>query len=492
MVLPHRAVPSAALPWAVRFPALLPVVAPLTLVGLVVCAANIVQTDTWVALVSGREVALHGLPSVEHLTVLAHGRPWVDQQWLAQLALYEVDRLGGVGLVVAVCAAAALAAFALAAASAQARGASPIALALWVPLAFLVGPWGVQARTQSLALPLFALTVWLVLRDPDLRRRSSLWLLAVLCVWANVHGSVTLAAAVVCAHGLQSLFRTGFRRLPLAVFLLAPAAVLASPYAPALPGYYRTMLLHPPYGRQIVEWQRTTPANAPLFFAIAVLALVVVAVAWRRLRWAEWTTLGLTFAAALSAFRLTPWFGLALLAVVPPLTSRRPTPPEFGRLGPALVATLLLAITGAGLVRTATRNYDGPRNLLATLQAEPASLRVYADLPLADWALWNEPGLRGRVAYDGRPELMTPAQFTDVIRFARLAPGWAKAVRGYSLIITNHAVAEHLIGARAWTAAASSDGIVLLRRARGLWRKRAHVRGRAMRAHDGHHSAKDP
>jgi len=368
-------------------------------------------------------------------------------------------------MVVAVCAAAALAAFALVAASAQSRGASPVALALWVPLAFLAGPWGVQARTQSLALPLFGLTVWLILRDPDLRRRSSLWLLAVLCVWANVHGSVTLAAAVVCAHGLQSALRTGLRRLPVAVCLLAPATVLVSPYALELPGYYRTMLLHPPYGRQIVEWQRTTPTNAPLFFAIAGLALIVVAVARRRLAPAEWTILALTCAAALSAFRLTPWFGLAMLAIVPPLTSRRPTPPEFARLGPALVATLLLLALGAGLARSATRDYDGPRDLLATLQAEPASKRVYADLPLADWALWNEPGLRGRIAYDGRPELMTPAQFTDVIRFARLAPGWPKAVRGYSLVITNHATAQRLISGRGWTPAASSNGIVLLQRA---------------------------
>jgi hypothetical protein len=153
-----------------------------------------------------------------------------------------------------------------------------------------------------------------------------------------------------------------------------------------------------------------------------------------------------------------------MLAIVPPLTSRRPTPPEFARLGPALAAALLLLTLGAGLARSATRDYSGPRDLLARLRAEPAATRVYADLPLADWALWNEPGLRGRIAYDGRPELMTPAQFTDVIRFARLAPGWSKAVHGYSLIITNRATAQRLISGRGWTAAASSNGIVLLRR----------------------------
>lgn len=109
-----------------------------------------------------------------------------------------------------------------------------------------------------------------------------------LCLWANIHGSVLLGAAVVSAHGFQALLRTGRRRLPLAVFLLAPATILASPYALALPAYYRTMLLHPPFGREIIEWQRTTPATAPLFFAIAAVAALALLIQRRRLVPVEW------------------------------------------------------------------------------------------------------------------------------------------------------------------------------------------------------------
>src|SRR5262249_37878440 len=54
--------------------------------------------DGWMALLSGRLVAEHGLPSHDTLTVWAHGRTWVDQQWLAQLALYGLDRFGGLPL----------------------------------------------------------------------------------------------------------------------------------------------------------------------------------------------------------------------------------------------------------------------------------------------------------------------------------------------------------------------------------------------------------
>ena len=58
--------------------------------------------DGWMALLSGRVVAQHGLPSHDTLTIWAHGRTWVDQQWLAQLALYGLDRLGGLSLVMLV------------------------------------------------------------------------------------------------------------------------------------------------------------------------------------------------------------------------------------------------------------------------------------------------------------------------------------------------------------------------------------------------------
>ena len=48
--------------------------------------------DGWLALVSGRWIAQHGLPSHDTLTVWTHGRRWTDQQWLAQLALYGLWR----------------------------------------------------------------------------------------------------------------------------------------------------------------------------------------------------------------------------------------------------------------------------------------------------------------------------------------------------------------------------------------------------------------
>src|SRR5438067_1905161 len=58
------------------------------LVGLTWNLPGQIASDTWMTLAYGREVAQHGLPSHDALTVWAHGRTWIDQQWLGQLAFY--------------------------------------------------------------------------------------------------------------------------------------------------------------------------------------------------------------------------------------------------------------------------------------------------------------------------------------------------------------------------------------------------------------------
>ena len=54
--------------------------------------------DGWLAMVAGRIIAEHGIPHHDFLTVMAYGVPWHDQQWLAQLIIYELYQLGGMAL----------------------------------------------------------------------------------------------------------------------------------------------------------------------------------------------------------------------------------------------------------------------------------------------------------------------------------------------------------------------------------------------------------
>ena len=88
-----KAVPEAsarstrAVDWLVREPFLLVLLAA---DAVILCfrLPDYVQSDTWLSLVGGRLVAKDGLPRHETLTVWAHGHTWIDQQWLGQLLLY--------------------------------------------------------------------------------------------------------------------------------------------------------------------------------------------------------------------------------------------------------------------------------------------------------------------------------------------------------------------------------------------------------------------
>src|SRR4051812_39232915 len=65
---------------------------------LVVVGSKLVGVDSWLTFLAGREIWQNGLPHREVLTTMAAGRTWTDQQWLAQIGFYSLERLGGVGL----------------------------------------------------------------------------------------------------------------------------------------------------------------------------------------------------------------------------------------------------------------------------------------------------------------------------------------------------------------------------------------------------------
>src|ERR1039458_4226245 len=65
---------------------------------LLINSPNVFNVDSWLALVTGRELWQTGIPHHEILTVMAHGKAWVDQQWLSQLASYGIYLIGGLGL----------------------------------------------------------------------------------------------------------------------------------------------------------------------------------------------------------------------------------------------------------------------------------------------------------------------------------------------------------------------------------------------------------
>src|SRR5579884_2038989 len=192
---------------------------------------RLIGADGWLALVGGRSIVEHGLPAHDTLAVLTRGRTWIDQQWLGQLGLYGLVRLGGTTLVLVANMFLVVTAFAAAAAYGRYRGGAPTTVAIcafFSALPFLVA--AADVRTQSWTyLPFVVLLA--VLNRPTLTIRQVVGLLALLIVWANVHGSVLVAASVVALRGCVQLraAREGGSRSAGWIMLLGPwACVIAS------------------------------------------------------------------------------------------------------------------------------------------------------------------------------------------------------------------------------------------------------------------------
>jgi hypothetical protein len=463
--------PAARLgPW-------LSVAAPVALlvIGLAAFSPALVTQDFWLALVSGREVAQHGLPHFDHLTVMASGRHWVDQQWLAQLLLYEAARLGGVGATVAICLFAVASALTIVGLVAHRRGAAPLAILAFLILCVAAAPWGMLFRPQALALPLFALTLWLLVRDPLARRNSTLWVLPLLCLWANLHGSAVLGVLLVALFGLQALVRAAdspARWRALACLVLSPLTLFASPYATALPGYYRLLLVDPPFGREIREWQRTTPSGlTAAFFLLLAITVVLVVTRRKRLGLVDALVLGLTLATALDALRGIVWFGLACAALLPALATSRPGTARFGGRAADISAWAAALVAVGAIVWVGARSATSymvrfPHALTPAVQTRTASTngRVFADDASADWLLWELPSLRGRVAYDVRFELLTSSQISRLVAWDRLRPGWRRAIAGYSLVVADPRHVDALVAGGGWRRLVSSDRVELAER----------------------------
>jgi hypothetical protein len=411
---------------------------------------NGLVVDGWLALVAGREISQHGLPFHDALTVWAQGRDWVDQQWLAQLLIYWLARAGGFKLTLLVHAGLGVGALAAAAVAARRLGGSARATT-WVCLPVLVAyyPEASVLRPQSFAYPLFVAVLWLIVRDSRAPSRRVFVVFPILALWANLHGSALLGAGLVSLAGFVGLAEAATARprrdvSPRALLLAVGPwpCLLLSPYALHLPGYYEKILVGGDFSHLITEWAPTTlsASTAPVYLLV-IAGMWLLGRAGDRVSTFEKLALLAMSVLAFQAVRNAAWLGLTALVILPVLvdTVRRPAvePRRLNRL----LATALLAIvtvTLFGVVANPqswfTEGFPPAAAKAAAATAGPRG-RVLAMSPYADWLLWSQPGLRGRVALDARFELFTSRELATLGAFQGRVGDWTKTARGYDVFV---------------------------------------------------------
>jgi hypothetical protein len=441
--------------------------------------SSLVQ-DGWMAILSGREVA-HGLPSHDTLTIWAHGRRWIDQQWLSQLGLYELYRLGGIRLVMLVNAAVATAGLAGAAVLARRLGASARSTT-WICLVAVFAFWGEGAvmRTQSLAYVFFVAVLWLVLDDRTHPSRRVYAVLPLIAVWANLHGSVVLGAALVAGSALLDVLASLRARQrpgasPILLVVGSGLCVFASPYALSLPAYYGKVLFSGGFGAYLSEWAPTTLSLKNFStFAVALGGLWLLGRAGGILSTFEKVAFVSLTLLAFDAVRYAVWLALFALAVLPRLLDQLRQPAFEPRRVNRLLAAGMLAVLGAVTVSVAAKpaswfakGYPSSVARAAVAAAGPYG-RIYADERYADWLLLQEPQLRGRLAFDTRFELLTPAQLRSIDAVSVGAGDWRRTLRGYlGLVLVRGqdvAAIDAFEGAKGTRTLVATRSVVVLRR----------------------------
>src|SRR5579862_1606693 len=278
-----------AIQWAFSFPAMLGVL----LVARLVYAMNIffVDPDVWWHIKVGQDILRsHRWPTTDPYSFTAAHTPWIAYEWLGEMVLASVAKMGGIAalcaLLMVVTSAAMLGLYYLATLRAGNCKAGFIPLFLMGPLVFL----SFTLRPQMFG---YLFLVMLLIALEWFRKGVSwpLWTLPVLfVVWVNTHGSFIVGIAVMVAYlccGLRS-FRLGNveasawsakQRMQLELALLGALAVLPiTPYGTRLAVYPFDMMFNQPLNvANIIEW-RPMPFDVEfgkLFRGMVVLAVVL-------------------------------------------------------------------------------------------------------------------------------------------------------------------------------------------------------------------------
>ena len=414
--------------------------------------------DTYISLTAGRFISAHGLPRTDHLSVAAAGRPWIDQQWLAHVIFYALWRAGGDAAVAASSALGVGLAIGLLYALCARRGADMVSTWIGTGGALMVCVMFAETRAQSFAYPLFVALLWIVLAELDRGRfsRRALLVVPIIALWANLHGSVLVGAALAAGcFGLRGAGNVVHRRpraalSDLAVAVLAIAAVFATPYGTAIFGYYPRVLGDPALNT-IAEWQPSSFNVINLPFVAILLGLVGAGffARGRRLPVPAWpvgiaAVLGVL---ATHALRYQVWFAMAAAPVLALLITRiRARTSDNGALPRRLAVAAAVVSAGAtagvcavlALTSTATYQSFVARSAVAAADRYAAAhpgARVLADDSTGSALLWLHPALAGRIGFDARTEIYPPSRFLRFDRFLLLSGrSWTAATRGYQVL----------------------------------------------------------
>jgi hypothetical protein len=473
-------------------------------------------------LAAGQKMLAEGhVPHTDSFSFTMAGRPWVDDQWLAECGMAAIYRLAGWDGLLLSAATLLAAIYTWLTWRLLRSGLGWLPAGVLLSLLLLIGSPQFHVRPLVVTLGLVGVTfAWLV--DVEAGKTSSRrlwWLVPLAALWANLHGGVLggLGTVACCVGGwcLTRVFRRErllppstipppVRGLASAVELLAllaamAAATLLNPYGLELPREWLQTLAMPLPAiideHRPLDW--TAPAAWAMFVLMAVYLIALAGVFPRRPR-LTWLMPLVWFVLALGRVRNAPLAAVVTaIALADMLPSSRlgqrlaasnlfaaPRPAVGWRSAGlpllAVLAAVALQTGGIGLpvIGHGWARFDParwPMRLVPRLQeierTGTAVPGIFNDLNFGGFVIYHAPGLP--VFIDDRCALFGAAFLVAYDRARREDPAqldrWQRQYGfRYALVETGGQFDRYLAAAGGWAMVARTPPAALYRRDMGV------------------------
>lgn len=265
--------------WRLSWPLLLGLAAFL----LPVCiGAGLVDPDTYWHIAVGRWMLEHrAIPAYDAFSFTMPGAPWTAQEWLSELLLattYQVAGWSGLVFLGAACFGGTLAYLMRFLLSRM----EPLHALQLTSLAALMMLPSLLARPHALVWILTAVWVGELVRSSETDRAPPWWLLAVMLLWANMHGTFIVGLGLAVMVAIDAVASAKHRRWQTTgrwtLFILAACGcVLANPHGYRLFAFPFHLLGMKAALNLVTEWR---PPNFERFQVLELWLLVIIGLAF--------------------------------------------------------------------------------------------------------------------------------------------------------------------------------------------------------------------
>lgn len=370
--------------------------------------------DTFWQIKVGQWILVNSVvPRADIFSFTMQGQPWISTQWLAQACYAFAFSVAGWAGPVVLTAASIAAAFALLARFLERRLDTFVVLVLLLAALAIASPHFL-VRPHALAMPVMVAWVAGLIATADRGGTPSFWLLPLMALWANLHGSFVFGLVLIGAIGLDAMMNVGRparARLLLRWFvfgLVALAASCLTPYGWDSLLAARNILNLGAALSMITEWRPADFARFGAFEGVLLLGLGAALFKGLKLPLMRIVLmLGLLHMALASARNATVLALLSPIVLVAPLAARFggavvPSPNGARLRSLVALAALVPIIAMTTFVIVASR-YAPPSGIAPAVAAlkERGVSRVLNDYDFGGYLIWA--GVP--VAIDGRTEL---------------------------------------------------------------------------------------